>query len=279
MKLFPCGHATHPQWRMAAALVLAQLRAQMALPDYASRRDVRSLVLASTTLPFAAIWAGNAVAWHKVLIARNNLFSATTLTKHKIGFGHFPDHFRGGRVLAVQGEVRDGQHARQASMTVYHRHPADLRGFHQAHRILQRAVRAHRLRRAAHRIRCAAVQRVAAGGHHAHGDVAVGDGADQVLAVGHGDEAEIARRRPERLTPRQRALLDSYGYPFVMEEFRFHLTLTGPLDPWEIAPTESAIAAHFGATIPQPFQIKTLCLFGEAQDGTFHLLHRYALTG
>jgi small ligand-binding sensory domain FIST len=36
MKLFPSGHATHPQWRMAAALVVAQLRAQMALPDHAS---------------------------------------------------------------------------------------------------------------------------------------------------------------------------------------------------------------------------------------------------
>jgi hypothetical protein len=35
MKLFPFGHATHPQWQMAAALVLAQLRARMALPDYA----------------------------------------------------------------------------------------------------------------------------------------------------------------------------------------------------------------------------------------------------
>ncbi|MEO7128250.1 MAG: FIST C-terminal domain-containing protein [Rhodoferax sp.] len=35
MKLFPYGHATHPQWHMAAALVLAQLRAQMALPGYA----------------------------------------------------------------------------------------------------------------------------------------------------------------------------------------------------------------------------------------------------
>ena len=37
VKLFPFGHATHPQWRMAAGLVLAQLRAQMALPDYAQR--------------------------------------------------------------------------------------------------------------------------------------------------------------------------------------------------------------------------------------------------
>lgn len=36
MKLFPCGHATHPQWRMACGLVLAQLRAQMALPGHAS---------------------------------------------------------------------------------------------------------------------------------------------------------------------------------------------------------------------------------------------------
>ncbi len=36
MKLFPYGHATHPQWLMAAGLVLAQLRAQMALHGYAS---------------------------------------------------------------------------------------------------------------------------------------------------------------------------------------------------------------------------------------------------
>ena len=36
MKLFPYGHATHPQWPMAASLVLAQLRAHMALPGFAS---------------------------------------------------------------------------------------------------------------------------------------------------------------------------------------------------------------------------------------------------
>jgi len=36
MKLFPYGHATHPQWQMAAGLVLAQLRAHLTLPEYAS---------------------------------------------------------------------------------------------------------------------------------------------------------------------------------------------------------------------------------------------------
>lgn len=37
MSLFPFGHATHPQWQMAAGLVLAQLRAQMTLPGHASQ--------------------------------------------------------------------------------------------------------------------------------------------------------------------------------------------------------------------------------------------------
>jgi small ligand-binding sensory domain FIST len=45
MKLFPCGHATHPQWRMAADLVLAQLRAQMALPAYASQPKLGMLYI------------------------------------------------------------------------------------------------------------------------------------------------------------------------------------------------------------------------------------------
>lgn len=36
MQRFPFAHATHPQWRMAAALALAQLRAQMALPGHAT---------------------------------------------------------------------------------------------------------------------------------------------------------------------------------------------------------------------------------------------------
>ena len=45
MKLFPYAHATHPQWRMAAALVLAQLRAQMALPDHAQAPSLALLYI------------------------------------------------------------------------------------------------------------------------------------------------------------------------------------------------------------------------------------------
>ena len=90
-------------------------------------------------------------------------------------------------------------------------------------------------------------------------------------------EAEIARRRPESLSPRQRELLHRWGYPYVMEEFRFHLTLTDRLaDP---APAMAALATHFADVLPRPFEIQDLCLFGEDAAGRFHLLHRYALTG
>ena len=89
--------------------------------------------------------------------------------------------------------------------------------------------------------------------------------------------AEIARRRPERLTPRQRDLLATYGYPYVMEQFQFHLTLTGPLADDETAVTNAA-ASHFTGLIPQPFHIHEICLCGEDAQGRFRLLHRYALS-
>jgi putative phosphonate metabolism protein len=90
-------------------------------------------------------------------------------------------------------------------------------------------------------------------------------------------EAETARRRPESLTQRQRDLLAIYGYPYVMEEFRLHLTLSGPLAPGEFAALTAAAFAHFDAVLPQPFVLGSLCLCGEDADGRFHLLQRYDL--
>jgi hypothetical protein len=40
-------------------------------------------------------------------------------------------------------------------------------------------------------------------------------------------EAARARRLRSPLTDRQRTYLDRFGYPYVHEEFRFHVTLTG----------------------------------------------------
>jgi small ligand-binding sensory domain FIST len=53
MKLFPAAHATHPQWAMAAGLVLAQLRAQMALPTHASSPTLGLLYITDHYAPHA----------------------------------------------------------------------------------------------------------------------------------------------------------------------------------------------------------------------------------
>ncbi len=90
-------------------------------------------------------------------------------------------------------------------------------------------------------------------------------------------DAEIARRRPDRLTPRQRDLLDRYGYPHVMEEFQFHLTLSGRLTSSQTAALHPLALAHFAPVQPKPFTVAELCLFAEAADGRFHLLTRHPL--
>ena len=90
---------------------------------------------------------------------------------------------------------------------------------------------------------------------------------------------EIARRVPARLTPRQRVLLDRWGYPYVMDEFHFHLTLTGDLPAHDADTVADILAPWIAPHLPCPFAVDSLCLFGEAPDGRFHLIHRYTLTG
>jgi putative phosphonate metabolism protein len=93
------------------------------------------------------------------------------------------------------------------------------------------------------------------------------------------DAAEIARRDPDRLTPRQRAHLARWGYPYVMEDFQFHLTLTGDLPQAEAQAVEAALAPVFAPVLPRPFRVDSLCLCGQGEDGMFRILHRYALSG
>lgn len=88
---------------------------------------------------------------------------------------------------------------------------------------------------------------------------------------------EFARRRPERLSPRQRELLETYGYPYVLEQFQFHMTLTGPLALHEDAAFRRAISGHFDGVVPQPVVMASVCLMGEDDQGRFHLLERHAL--
>jgi putative phosphonate metabolism protein len=88
-------------------------------------------------------------------------------------------------------------------------------------------------------------------------------------------EAELARRRAANLSPAQEQNLVTWGYPYVMDQFRFHMTLTGRLVKQD-RPGD-VIAAHFNPVLPAPFAIAHLTLAGERADGMFQEIIRLPL--
>jgi ribose 1,5-bisphosphokinase len=85
------------------------------------------------------------------------------------------------------------------------------------------------------------------------------------------DADELARRRLASLTERQEALLKQWGYPYVAEEFRFHMTLTDSLSRVD-AGTAEAIrkAAEEYFSVPcatQPMTVDALTMFREEEAG------------
>ena len=70
-----------------------------------------------------------------------------------------------------------------------------------------------------------------------------------------------ARRKPEKLSERQRDYLDRWGYPYVMEEFRFHMTLTGRLDSERRGPILEMLRARFAELALDTLEIDRIALF------------------
>lgn len=92
-------------------------------------------------------------------------------------------------------------------------------------------------------------------------------------------EDELARRRAAGLNPLQEANLAQWGYPYVMDQFRFHMTLTGRTEPEVGDEVERRLAPDVTEMQLSPFCIDAMTLLGTDVDGRFHQLHRVALTG
>jgi putative phosphonate metabolism protein len=94
-------------------------------------------------------------------------------------------------------------------------------------------------------------------------------------------EAELARRRAAGLTPRQDELLVRWGYPYVLEHWRFHLTLTGRLtDQAERATLAALLGQRFASFLDRPLPVRDLCVFRQPGPGRpFVMLARFRLGG
>jgi len=91
---------------------------------------------------------------------------------------------------------------------------------------------------------------------------------------------ELQRRRAAGLSPRQEANLTRWGYPYVFEDFRFHLTLSGRLRSGEAEAMSAAVTPLVTPLLEPVLHVADLCLFGDpGANRGFRLLRRYPFGG
>jgi putative phosphonate metabolism protein len=87
-----------------------------------------------------------------------------------------------------------------------------------------------------------------------------------------------ARRNPSRLTPSQREHLDRWGYPYVMDDFRFHMTLTGRLGVERHKSILAILQKRFDAIRIGTLAIDRFFLFRQDDGGSrFRIVEQYLL--
>lgn len=92
--------------------------------------------------------------------------------------------------------------------------------------------------------------------------------------------ADRARRNPDRLTAPQRDHLDRWGYPYVMEEFRFHMTLTGRLEAARRGPVLAMLDQRFARLRLDSLAIDRIVLFRQdAASSRFRIIGEWPLAG
>lgn len=74
-------------------------------------------------------------------------------------------------------------------------------------------------------------------------------------------DEDVRKRCPQNLSETQRDYLYRYGYPYVMSEFRFHMTLTGPVHLTEHANYLSWVEALYNRLVPQAPVLDRLVVF------------------
>jgi len=89
---------------------------------------------------------------------------------------------------------------------------------------------------------------------------------------------ELAQRRGADLSARQEQLLAQFGYPYVLDQFRFHMTLTERLPPAQSKRLQPWLANYLADALALPVRCGDLCLFVQQRRGdTFVLQQRFAL--
>lgn len=92
-------------------------------------------------------------------------------------------------------------------------------------------------------------------------------------------DAEVRRRNPDALSPDEFRNLVRWGYPYVFESFRFHMTLTGRVADADLARVRAAIDELFAPVLERPATVDGLALFVEPEPGAPFLVKSWYRLG
>lgn len=95
-------------------------------------------------------------------------------------------------------------------------------------------------------------------------------------------ELEKQKRLAKPLTARQLANFHSYGYPYVLDDFRFHLTLSSSLPELYLHDLMADAQDYFAEALKRPQRVEQVALYQQQdseQDTPFVLVKEFALAG
>jgi putative phosphonate metabolism protein len=89
-------------------------------------------------------------------------------------------------------------------------------------------------------------------------------------------EAEMERRNPDALSAEEFSNLHRWGYPYVFDSFRFHMTLTGRVAGGEAQRVRAALDEVFGTVLSAPVTVDGIAVFVEPEPGAPFTVHSYS---
>jgi putative phosphonate metabolism protein len=80
-------------------------------------------------------------------------------------------------------------------------------------------------------------------------------------------EQELEHRLRDSLSAREREHVLLWGYPYVFDTWKFHISITGSLPQQSLPPLEQSLRRHFAPVCGQPLPVGSVCIFREPSPG------------
>jgi len=91
-------------------------------------------------------------------------------------------------------------------------------------------------------------------------------------------EAELAQRLRDSLSLREREYVLRWGYPYVLDTWKFHMSLTGSMPPEALPPLKQYLRQRFASVCGEALLVDSVCIFHESHpEAPFQLLDRVYL--